>query len=81
MRVIKYPHPTLRRKSRDLRRVNAEVRKIVGQMLDLMYEHNGIGLSANQVDLPYRLFVLNPSGEASNKDEEHVFINPVISRS
>ena len=80
MRVIKYPHPTLRRKSRDLRRVDAEVRKIVRQMLELMYEHNGIGLSANQVDLPYRLFVLNPSGEASAKDEERVFINPVILR-
>ena len=28
-------------------------------MFDLMYEAKGIGLAANQVDLPYRLFVLN----------------------
>ena len=80
MQIVKYPHPTLRRKSKDLRRVNAELRRIVHEMLDLMYAAKGIGLSANQVNLPYRLFVLNPSGEPAARDQEHVFINPVISR-
>ena len=80
MRIIKYPHPTLRRKSKDLRRVDAEVRRVVAEMLDLMYATNGIGLAANQVDLPYRLFVVNPSGTPEDKEHEHVFINPVISR-
>ena len=28
-------------------------------MFELMYEHHGVGLAANQVDLPYRLFILN----------------------
>ena len=80
MRIIKYPHPTLRRKAKDLRRVDAELKRIVRQMLDLMYAAPGIGLSANQVDLPYRLFVVNPSGEATEVNQEYVFINPVISR-
>ena len=44
-----------------------------------MYEAQGIGLAANQVDLPYRLFVLNVHEERL-KDHEMVFINPVISR-
>ena len=57
MQIVKYPHPTLRRKSKDLRRVDAELRKIVREMFELMYASKGIGLSANQVDLPYRLFV------------------------
>ena len=57
VQIVKYPHPTLRRKSKDLRRVDAELRKIVGEMFELMYAAKGIGLSANQVDLPYRLFV------------------------
>jgi peptide deformylase len=60
--------------------VDAEIRRIIREMLDLMYAQNGIGLSANQVDLPYRLFVVNPSGEASSPEQEHVFINPVILR-
>lgn len=78
MRIVKYPHPTLRHKSKPLRRVDGELKKLVREMFDLMYEHKGIGLAANQVDLPYRLFVLNLQADP-NEGEEFVFINPVIS--
>jgi peptide deformylase len=47
-------------------------------MLDLMYADEGIGLAATQVDLPYRLFVMNVKGDPEAADEELVFINPVI---
>ena len=80
MQIIKYPHPTLRHVSKPLRRVDGELKKMVGRMFELMYEHDGIGLAANQVDLPYRMLVVNVSGDAKLKDEEHVFINPVITR-
>ena len=43
-----------------------------------MYEHEGVGLAANQVDLPYRLFVANAEGDRQRKDAECVFINPVL---
>jgi peptide deformylase len=79
LRIVKYPHPALRHESKRLRRVDAELKKIVREMLDLMYQQKGIGLAANQVDLPYRLFVLNLEGDP-NKGEEHVFINPEISK-
>ena len=52
---------------------------MIEQMLALMYEKEGVGLAANQVDLPYRLFVMNPSGDAAKRDEELVIINPVLS--
>ena len=78
MRIVKYPHPTLRHKSRDLKRVDVELRKAIAEMFELMYENRGIGLAANQVDLPYRIFILNVSGEAAAKDQEHVLINPTI---
>jgi peptide deformylase len=77
--VIYHPHPTLRHKSKPLKRVDAELKSIVRQMFDLMYEHKGIGLAANQVDLPYRLFVLNLESDPARTDLEHVFINPIIS--
>ncbi len=80
MRIIEYPHPTLRHVSRPLKRVDAELRQIVAQMFDLMYEAKGIGLAANQVDLPYRLFIVNLEGDPEARDEEMVFINPVISK-
>ena len=48
-------------------------------MFELMYEHKGVGLAANQVDLPYRLFVANPEGDPDAKETERAFINPVLS--
>jgi peptide deformylase len=78
LEVIQYPHPTLRHTSRPLKRVDAELRKIVAEMFELMYHHEGVGLAANQVNLPYRLFVANPTGDPKQPDAEHVFINPVL---
>jgi peptide deformylase len=49
-------------------------------MFDCMYENNGIGLAANQVALPYRLFVTNVTGDPAVKEAERVFINPEILR-
>ncbi len=79
LEIIQYPHPTLRHPSRPLKRVDAELKRIVAEMFELMYSHEGIGLAANQVDLPYRLFIANPSGKRE-EEAEHVFINPVLSR-
>lgn len=80
MRIINFPHPTLLHPSKPLRRVDAELHKIVAGMFDLMYEHRGCGLAANQVDLPYRLFIVNEEGDPNRKDLEFVFINPVLSK-
>jgi peptide deformylase len=78
VQIVYYPQPTLRHKSKPLRRVDNEIKKIVREMFDLMYEHKGVGLAANQVDLPYRVFILNVTGDAAAKDQEHVLINPTI---
>ncbi len=77
MHIVEYPHPTLRHKSKPIRRVDAALRDVVAEMFRLMYEAEGIGLAANQVDLPYRLFVVNLQDRGD--DEELVFINPVLS--
>jgi peptide deformylase len=79
LQIIQYPHPTLRYRSKPLRRVDADLRKLIDEMFELMYEHEGVGLAANQVDLPYRFFVANPEGKADAEESERVFINPVLS--
>lgn len=79
LQIIHHPHPTLRHASRPLKRVDKELRLMVAEMFELMYEHEGIGLAANQVDLPYRLFVINVEGDPDVKEAERVFINPVLS--
>ncbi|MDE0735841.1 MAG: peptide deformylase [Pirellulaceae bacterium] len=79
MQIVTYPYFTLRYESQTLMRVDAALRKIVAEMFELMYEANGVGLAANQVDLPLRMFVINMAAEPG-EGEEMVFINPVISR-
>lgn len=79
LRVVPYPHLTLRYKSKPVRRVDSELVRMVRDMFTLMYASNGIGLAANQVDLPLRLFIVNLSAK-SDEGEELVFINPVLSK-
>jgi len=78
MEIVNYPHPALRWKSNDVSQIDDALRETVREMFELMYAHNGIGLAANQVALPFRIFVANLTGEASEPDEELVFINPQI---
>ncbi|MDP1559796.1 MAG: peptide deformylase [Pirellulaceae bacterium] len=77
--IIVHPHPTLRRKSKPILRVDDQLRDYIAQMLELMYSSKGVGLAANQVNLPLQLFVVNPTGK-QGEGEEMVFINPVLSR-
>ncbi|MGQ0634163.1 MAG: peptide deformylase [Planctomycetaceae bacterium] len=80
MQILQYPHPALRFKSTPITRITADLQAVVREMFDLMYASEGIGLAANQVGLPYRLFVLNLTGKREEPDQEHVFINPEIVR-
>lgn len=78
MKIVHYPHPALRYKSRLLTSIDKQVRLRAGRMLELMYEAHGLGLAANQVDWPYQLFVMNLKSDPKERDFENVFINPVI---
>ena len=80
LEVVHYPHPTLRHVSKPLKKVDRQLKAWAAEMLELMYDEGGIGLAANQVDLPYRLFVINEEGDPEKPELERVFINPVISR-
>ncbi len=77
--LVEYPHPALLRPAKPLARLDDAIADAVEQMFEIMYEAEGIGLAANQVALPYRLFVVNCAGRRGD-GEEHVFINPVLSR-
>jgi peptide deformylase len=79
LEIIHYPHPTLRHEAKPIQRVDSELREVIRRMFPLMYEARGIGLAANQVNLPLRVFVINLAADPK-EGEELVFINPVISR-
>jgi peptide deformylase len=78
MQIVLFPHPALRFPSVDVQRIDDALRATVQRMFALMYESKGVGLAANQVGLPFRFFVVNPSGDPAKKEEEQVFVNPTI---
>jgi peptide deformylase len=77
--IVEYPHPALRRKAKPVVRLDDAIRDAVARMFEVMYEAEGVGLAANQVALPYRLFVANLAGRR-DAGEELVFVNPALSR-
>lgn len=80
MEIVTYGHPCLRRKSKALTEIAPGMKAAVRRMFALMYEARGIGLAANQVGLPYRFFIINPTADPKETEEELVFINPEIVR-
>ena len=80
MKIVYYPHPALRWKSKPIVEINAELRETVREMFNLMYEARGVGLAANQVGLPFRLFIVNATAEPEETEQELVFINPEITQ-
>jgi peptide deformylase len=78
MKIVFYPHPALRHLAKPLAAIDKQIHRDAGRMLELMYENKGLGLAANQVFLPYRIVVLNPTGDPQQRDKEEVLLNPVI---
>ncbi|MGA8497454.1 MAG: peptide deformylase [Xanthobacteraceae bacterium] len=71
------PDQQLRRKSDPVRYIDAEIRKLVGDMFDTMYKAPGIGLAAIQVDVAWRVITMDLSKKGNHK-ERQVFINAEI---
>jgi peptide deformylase len=78
MKIVHYPHPSLRHPGRPLTAIDKKVRLLVGEMLDLMYEAKGLGLAAPQVCLPFQVLVINHTADPNQRDHQGIFINPVI---
>src|SRR4051812_6360662 len=78
MKIVNYPHPSLRHAAKPLMAIDNDVRRAAGEMLELMYSAKGLGLAAPQVALPFQLLVMNFAGDPAQKEQECVAINPVI---
>jgi peptide deformylase len=73
--ILTFPDPRLRRTAKPVPEVNDGVRRLVDDMLETMYAAPGIGLAAIQVDIPYRIIVIDISEE---HDSPLCLINPEI---
>ena len=72
-----YPAEVLRQQAKKIARVDSSVRKLAQDMLDTMYENNGVGLAAPQVGVSKRMMVIDVAGEDEPR-KPIVFINPEI---
>jgi len=77
--LVEFPHPALLRRTSPLVRIDDDLCDAIDQMFEIMYDAVGVGLAANQVGLPYRLFIVNLEANPDSC-EELVFINPTLSR-
>src|SRR3990167_8248591 len=74
-RILHYPDPRLRRQANPVPEVTDDIRRLVDDMAETMYDAPGIGLAAIQVNEPWRLIVIDIS---QTRDRLQVFINPEI---
>ena len=75
--IVIEPDPILRRKSSPVEEVNNDLRKLLNDMLETMYEAPGIGLAAVQVGILKRLIVIDIS-KNKEKKEPLFLINPKL---
>ncbi len=75
LKILEFPDPRLRKKAVPVEVVDDDLRTLIDDMFETMYEAPGIGLAATQVDVHRRLLVADVSPD---KTEPHVLINPVI---
>jgi peptide deformylase len=73
--ILKYPDPRLHTVAKPVAQVDARIRQLADDMLETMYEADGVGLAATQVDVHERLIVIDTS-EA--RDDPRVLINPEL---
>jgi peptide deformylase len=75
LKILEFPDPRLRTKATPVAAFDDNLRVLIGDMFETMYEAPGIGLAATQVDVHKRLLIADVSVD---KDEPYVLINPEI---
>jgi peptide deformylase len=75
LQILEYPDPRLTKVARPVAQVDDRIQQLVDDMLETMYDSQGVGLAATQVDVHERVVVMDVS---ENRDEPRVMINPEI---
>jgi peptide deformylase len=73
--ILRFPDPKLHTVAKPVKEIDARIKALIADMLETMYDANGIGLAATQVDVHERLVVIDISEE---RNAPIVLINPEI---
>ena len=74
LRVLEYPHPTLRAPNEEVTEFNAELRQLTREMFLLMYASRGVGLAAPQVGVLQRVIVIDVCWGREGKEPTPLFM-------
>jgi len=77
LKIIRYPHPILRRKAEPVREIDETTLNLAREMVETMYAAPGIGLAAPQVGFPLRLIVVDVS-YTEGKPDLKILLNPEV---
>ena len=75
LKILEFPNPNLRKIAVPVTSFDNDLKCLIDNMFETMYEANGIGLAATQVDVHIRLLVLDVSEE---RNDPKVLVNPTI---
>lgn len=75
LNILRYPDPRLHTVAKPVAQVDERIRRLVDDMLETMYEAEGVGLAATQVDVHERVIVIDTS---ESREEPRVLINPEL---
>lgn len=75
LEILQYPDPRLRTIAQTVTHIDDEIRRIVNDMYETMYEHRGLGLAGTQVNIHQRIFTMDMS---EKQDQPLCVINPEI---
>ena len=67
-KILTIPDSILRQKSLPVDKVNKEIKTLMDDMLDTMYDAPGIGLAAIQIGIPKRIVVMDLSKDPEKRD-------------
>ncbi len=73
--ILEFPDPRLRTRAQPVTRFDADLHRVIDDMLETMYAAPGIGLAATQVDFHQRLVVIDISAD---RNDPLVLVNPEI---
>ena len=73
--ILRYPDPRLHIVAKPVAVVDDRIRELADDMLELLYQADGVGLAATQVDVHERVIVIDTS---EGRDDPRVLINPEL---
>ena len=77
-KILYVPHPVLRQKSLDLKRIEKEDLLLAEEMMDIMIKAPGVGLAANQIGVLKKIVTINIQDKEQNFYNKYVLFNPKI---